>query len=1517
MQRDDAQIDDTQYATQNADALMDGLGPQLRTLPLSVSSPQATFSDGAAARLFDALVARLGRGQTGITNLERVVGGPEPILRAVAHGRPHSSQMIAPEGHPEQAQSFRTGQGSPTWRPEVAMEIATVVQGIVQASLARVTPRWVAARNAALQAAWTASGTCDPNVQVTVDASSIIAAHPMDRELAALVCTADYFAFTPPVEGAAATPEVLRPVTFHFLGREGQAGWLRTTPADARPEEIAQSLYGDSAKAYTLSGGGGLWHYATGMVLPAFCDQLTPDEQSGMQPVRDMTALTGPNAAEIALAQAGPGCVGSRDDVVRDMRDSVRIFDQITASAATYGPTLHAADLAAARTRIDQRSRDVQGGSEAEATRWGAQAQQQRELLSRASTGIDQTVVQLHSMSDMTAHHGATDLPDYVRELILGIALEYADAAVFSDQVEIGRQHLAEGDRRSRTYQVDLMDHILQETQQMLAETRGDGPNAADAATLQHRQRDLRARVMAMRARLLANPAALGTEMQQLMTDIQDLQQGSSMLVNMDAVDTAMAVLSDTNGFWATVTFHSGSLDRLRSEGQGYHTRWRAAYTLWQQGDHAGAQHAVDQLRQDEAFRGYLGRVQSEVHDARIAAAIAQIVAALAVMVITAGVGELVAGAAVGLEWSAGGVAAAQVTAEAATFTTLNAALFERDPTVTSVAGDFVFNLALFGAMRVIGVIARAGALGRAVEEGGAAGRAVQAGEMSAQFLLTTVAGMVRDDLQRRDRGLPPPTEDETRQMFIQNLAMFIIGAIITNLARRPLLEPLRNAGGRMGARYTQLQTIRTALGARAQGLRASRNIEYARQLLASERTLLEQEQSAFRELQQQVDAATPEERARILGENHLTEDQYQQMRGDAAENEQHLAQMRRAEIMTAVEPIGAGLYAAPRDVVPDLLRAHQQQGAQVEVLGQDPVTGERTFRVTYPDGQQMRIIERGGEPRPGQAGQPPPTAQQAADAHAGADRARVELARMQASLTRNVDSRPVVRVQRLVAGGGVAATMDYATLPATAGMTAPGVDIPEGAPLPSTLAIGGAEPWQARATSLAQAAAEHGVPQPLLSGGRIGQSVGDWGRSSGLTSVPGEFNSNHAGPGRAQDVADAVVMTQYQAGMVVYDGAVLGIEVNPHDGTWDVDAPARARVASPSHPNGEFFVYADVIDAALGRGAARGLTETDAPGRPREISPEDRATLLANRRLVYYDQAFRNPRQGRVLVVGDGPTAVWVAGTASEIGSQVTVLGRPTEAADQTALRDAQQHVIDGTPNADAELQRIQTEVAQRVFARSRATTGGRYFSDPNIQYRGGQIARVRAGDPAIPAEAGKIMVEITPGRWEAFDQVALSIGQDATAGSAGPDGAPGPDGLPGVGRVLDGAGPTPTRIMLHMVIVDGRLVRLESADGSVRVIGASMSPTIQQWVDPTERPDFLRRVEAQTTTDDVPAASRGVVDSIYQQGANIPLGNRGLTGTDPSTAPPPTTPTVTTTTATTAVPVPVPPVPGRDRDQ
>lgn len=63
---------------------------------------------------------------------------------------------------------------------------------------------------------------------------------------------------------------------------------------------------------------------------------------------------------------------------------------------------------------------------------------------------------------------------------------------------------------------------------------------------------------------------------------------------------------------------------------------------------------------------------------------------------------------------------------------------------------------------------------------------------------------------------------------------------------------------------------------------------------------------------------------------------------------------------MLSVEVLGPNLFVVPREGAPELLRSQEAEGGRVELVETDPVTGERTWEIRFPERATIRITERG-----------------------------------------------------------------------------------------------------------------------------------------------------------------------------------------------------------------------------------------------------------------------------------------------------------------------------------------------------------------------------------------------------------------------------------------------------------------------------------------------------------------------------------------------------------------------------
>ncbi len=1122
---------------------------------------------------------------------------------------------------------------------------------------------------------------------------------------------------------------------------------------------------------------------------------------------------------------------------------------------------------------------------EAATSAWANHAQRQLAILRGVAHGLDLAVQKLESMADLQKDAGGFALPHFVREPLRRLAEAYFGVAMTSHLVDTAAERLRAADTQQELFLIEMMEGILRQVQDSMATidlTRRWGYHAVRS---EQRATEFRERLSVLRAKLLANPGSAGEDLRLIYGEVAALQQEAEMFATMDALRQAFTILDDTNGFWVGPSRRL--LENLANEGRHWHKKWITVWEAWTLGRREEAKIGLAQLRGNPDLQSYLQRVQDRLQDTRLEIAISQLAVMVGVTIVTMGVGTYVSAAATGAGWGGLAVGATAVTAEAATMTALQTAIFVNDPTMKGILAEFGASLVTFGALRVFSHGLRTSKTISARAEGSRrATQIVAAGEMTGHALILGATSLAHAEIERRQKDQPSLSADEVAHIALESLAMFVVITVAGRIARKPILQPLKDAGGRLGSKIYLANHHRDTLNAFAAEAKGSRDPNVAMRLIRLERIALEAETEASRELLRRAQhdptvlekIATPEQTGPKISE---------QITAQLAQGSRQIGEMHAAEAVLSMELLGPNHYVCPRRQVPHVMRIFQENGAVPETIGRDPVTGETTYQVTEANGHRLRITEKIDNPGSQQIAEqaakqapphPPVTPEQAyANNLEVAYGVAIQNTRNQ-QLVQLIDTAPTPETNRLILGGGFGGTSAYTTQAPTSKSAVPGADVTR---IPDTLVISGPEPWGARRDALRAAG---GAGAPPLGGGRVGQKLSEH-SSKGLTRQPHEFNANADQLGRAGDVANALAMSGLESGMTTYPGYVAKIESNPGTGAWPSPKPLRAKLSSPTR--GEFYVYTDHIDIATGLGPARSLTNKprniiNSAGatvgkRPAQIPPAEHDALVADGRLVYYDPHYRNPRKGRVLIVGNGPTAMLNAAVALEVGAHVVVLGRPRPQAAQAtqvqtetaAQKPPTTDIHNGTPQqVQARLAEIEAQLVARTFKGARTEATQDAFDHPNLTLQTGELRQIRRGDPDNPTEAGKIMVELQAGKWTAFDQTVIAIGQTPIGGSIR-NNRPGPQGPPGPGQLIR---------KLEMILVDGRLVGLRSIrHPNIRVLGAAMSPEMAEFVIKEQRGLYKKMLSKQANAKSVPEGSRGVPGSIYQVGQNVPLANQG----------------------------------------
>jgi Putative NAD(P)-binding len=312
------------------------------------------------------------------------------------------------------------------------------------------------------------------------------------------------------------------------------------------------------------------------------------------------------------------------------------------------------------------------------------------------------------------------------------------------------------------------------------------------------------------------------------------------------------------------------------------------------------------------------------------------------------------------------------------------------------------------------------------------------------------------------------------------------------------------------------------------------------------------------------------------------------------------------------------------------------------------------------------------------------------------------------------------LRVERVIVGGGLAATLDWATQTRTDG---------------SCVVLARAEePWWSRR--------EH----------RLGQPASEL-VSEGFVIQPHELAKDVDGFAPASALADAIALTAHEHGMPL----VLGCRVDrpierTEDGRFVLYAGGRT-------------IEAEQVDVAVGPGPAMRLGTAI-------VTQEDERELLADGRMVFGQDQWQQPvRSGRVLVIGGGATSAWNVELALRHGAEVTWVAPASESKHLGRLRLKAQELakhLEDRPELDAERRRWLERTRARIIAFGGADLprNREVFRASEVEWWVGTVARLR---PAINGVEALIRRD---GRDELaalrFEQVVVAIGQDSYAPEA-----------------------------------------------------------------------------------------------------------------------------------------------------
>lgn len=1401
-----------------------------------------------------------GLGGDAVTTLRQLVA-PQTLETLVDRGR----QITRTSGDHITA-------GSDQWSIDVATAIAEQVVRNLGDALSRVSPRYLAARGAAQQRAWAQAHATDPGVQPQPATSDIVPGHPVDRFVIDAACSGEAFnvdlvawrAANPALANATSAVHAVV-VTLERVSQAPETDpgnfwvWFHASMREATAEDVAQSIFGDTAQAFRFGVRTPPLFACTAdsiFTLPAAtrdriigmspalqaerdrrdrADDARPhligfmgprrfvDDPEGQPPTADPTAgLPGAASDQAALSSAqgagtamparpgaAPAATRSREQILSQMGENKVILQRIVAMgqrfevSESFGPAGGHIGPAIQTViqRLDDRRTRLAAASEADVQPWDAHAREQSQILGAVVGGLTQA----NQLADQMERDAGGDghqlyrVDRATRLPLTRVAGAYLSAAASSDLPDTARQQLDEAERQSQLYPTAMMELILQEVQAAIAGVHNRASYGADE--MRTREEQLRTQIADLRQAILARSPDVRTRIQQILSDVQDLQTETSMVANMDGLDEAwrqMGDLADSFGVW-------GEADRrlraLQAEAVTWKAGWTEIYRAWIAATRSSPSNPAAKRQVIDRFNEFRQRAALAEFLGRVQAAMrtaeqqAMIARLIALLAIM--VVTAGAGSAVAGFVGAEGLGWGAVATGAAQVGTESLVFAGLNEAVLETHPTFQHFSVEFGVNVIM-----FGAL-RGVS---AALRGAHLGE----FMLRDMRGFGAIEVGAQGLSMGAmsvarariaaelggqPSPQDAQRIFLESAAEFIALSVLMR-AGQPYLQRLQNASGRLGAMVREANAARTALAARAQAVQTSRDARSVDELLQRDRESLQRDIDTLNELK-----TTARDNPEILRAQGMTAEEIAAL---SAELGGGILRLQIAQLMQGVENIGGEFYAAPRDRMPDLLARHQRLGAVVRVTGRDAQTGARQYRIEYAEGTRYTMFERApSTPAPG-SGDTPPTSDEAAAARAAADEAARIQARRDDQATALFDSATNPIFDTVIIGAGQTGTLAQASASGTG--APPGVDVTT---LPRVVNVAPEGSMFAR----------HGDFQ---TGQRPGEQA-----SPAMTHQPGEYTSDHGHPTQASDHVRALTMTGYENGMVTIKHTVEAVEQNPRDGSWPVDAPLRVRI------NGQ-WAYTQRVIGAMGLGA------------PTPASFAGATELAARGKLVYAQETLTLPggHAREIVVIGGGASGMWACEAALRQGAtRIIWSGRPDPSA---AVPDA--------VRADLRARGLTDEQITAFYRASNARNADTF----NHVGREIQLSTVSI-DSAELLPSGRVRVQVGGVATE-VDGIVVAAGQSVTL----------PQGMQSMRfrLVVSDYNGRPRLTALDAVDARGNPtgIRLEGAQimnrGMADLVVDAEQARYQQLVDEMQR--------------DAPGDSRGVPGSIYQTNINVPLANQ-----------------------------------------
>lgn len=978
---DEQGINADDYVDLFMEKIFQGVYNFIRTVVFRQYSAYTQWKVDGAEYLIYAVLSGVKNGNDIPKNIMRKILEPEKLNSLVDRGRYRYSKSFHHKETPDQIDTFETGQGPIEWFPDVGIEVANTLYRRINESLTRIVPRYIVAKYTAQNTAWASNRATDPSLKPEPQSQHVISSHPVDKLVINGLCTGkvlevDLQGFrevNPDFEIPDQLVE-LRPVNFTFLGCKGLWFWLKVEdPKNATSEEVANALFGNSEFSYLLTSSVPYFGFKeVGYILDIHRESLKaqaadPDALesfhypsakevagTGARPFNldpNQELLSSPFADEIALQQAGTvGAEGiGKNAIILKVRQNLLLMNDIIEKANQFGL---GSKLTQAKQRLDDLGSNL--ADEVDETLvypWDAHSVQQQILLTEILFGLQSVIDKLGEMTNLGANPYALNLPNHLRMAFHKIAESFTSAAATSHLVIVGKEKLGLANIELRDLPITMMEGILSVLRNQFVNVSESPKYNVEA--LKEREVNLRLKLSNIRVLLDSNPKLAQEQLSEVYQEISDFQLEAQMVVNMDALDDAWQALDDTDGFWAGVTFQSGDLEALQSEGQKWKKKWDTIYNLWKNGERESAKKQLDELRNNPQLQTYFSRVYEEIQDAESKKLIGKIIGMLAIALVTMGVGVLAEGVILGITGATslsfgGSLAVAGI--EALTFTTLSTIFYEKNPTVGGFLKEFAFNFMLFKALRIYSSWVRAS---RWVNAG--ATRLFVA-EYAGPGIIIGASNIAKAAIESKMSDGQALSKEEIRDIAVESLAMYLAIVIIarTSIVRTRFLEPLKRVGGLLGEKAANAVALRNQVVITAEIVEANGNQELASEMINQERTAIELEEQALLEFENQA-SKDPS----VIDLTGIDPVEAQEFLLQAAE---HRGSLERTQLVMHLEQFGPNHFLAPPEKIPDILTRFKKLGGLVTDSQIDPITNLRTYRITYENGERVLVTEKNTE---------------------------------------------------------------------------------------------------------------------------------------------------------------------------------------------------------------------------------------------------------------------------------------------------------------------------------------------------------------------------------------------------------------------------------------------------------------------------------------------------------------------------------------------------------------------------